>query len=40
MPDDAGIPMDDDDVSIGNSVEEIDTSSDMSFDESEEDMME
>ena len=40
VPDDAGIPMDDDDVSIGNSIEEIDTSSDMSFDESEEEMME
>ena len=34
------ILMDENDVSIGISVEEMDTLSDMSFDESEEEMME
>ena len=40
MSDDAEILMDEDDVSIGNSNEEMDTSNDMSFDDSEEEVME
>ena len=40
MSDDLEILMDEDDVRIGNSVEEMDTSSETSPDESEEEMME